>query len=85
MAGGMHGQGGVCGRRDGHCSGRYTSYWNAFLFNFLVTYQIITLLIKILFYSRLFWASLHDSMPFYKFPHRHDLRIWSIAPCIDAN
>ena len=24
MAGGMH------GRRDGHCSGRYASYWNAF-------------------------------------------------------
>ena len=26
MAGGMH------GIRDGHCSGRYASYWNAFLF-----------------------------------------------------
>ena len=26
MARGMH------GRRDGHCSGRYASYWNAFLF-----------------------------------------------------
>ena len=24
--------GGVHGRRDGHCSRRYTSYWNAFLF-----------------------------------------------------
>ena len=24
--------GGMCGRRDGHCSGRYTSYWNVFLF-----------------------------------------------------
>ena len=23
---------GVRGRRDGHCSGRYASYWNAFLF-----------------------------------------------------
>ena len=23
--------GGVNGRRDSHCSGRYTSYWNAFL------------------------------------------------------
>ena len=23
--------GGVHGRRDGHCSGRYASYWNAFL------------------------------------------------------
>ena len=43
MAGGMHGggrhvrQGGVWhrgimrGRRDGYCSGRYASYWNAFL------------------------------------------------------
>ena len=39
--GGMHGRGhvwwghawlgGMCGRRDGHCSGRYASYWNAFL------------------------------------------------------
>ena len=26
------GGGGVRGRRDGHCSGRYASYWNAFLF-----------------------------------------------------
>ena len=24
--------GGVRGRKDGHCSGRYESYWNAFLF-----------------------------------------------------
>ena len=37
MAGGyMHG-GGMCGggvhdRRDSHCSGRYASYWNAFLY-----------------------------------------------------
>ena len=36
--GGMHGKGacmaggGMRGRRDGHCSGRYASYWNAFLF-----------------------------------------------------
>ena len=34
--GGMHDEGGrlwqgVRGRRDGHCSGRYASYWNAFL------------------------------------------------------
>ena len=32
---GMHGGGGgvgMCGRRDNHCSGRYASYWNAFLF-----------------------------------------------------
>ena len=43
LQGGVHGrvhawQGGVCmvggmhGRRDDHCSGRYASYWNAFLF-----------------------------------------------------
>ena len=25
-------RGGVRGRRDGHCSGRHASYWNAFLF-----------------------------------------------------
>ena len=32
MVGGVHGKGGgVRGRRDGHCSGRYASYWNAFL------------------------------------------------------
>ena len=24
----MAGAGGVRGRRDGHCSGRYASYWN---------------------------------------------------------
>ena len=28
--GAMHG-GGMHGRRNGHCSGRYASYWNAFL------------------------------------------------------
>ena len=40
MAGGMHGRG-VCmrGRRDGHCSGRYASYWNAFLFNVFPLYK----------------------------------------------
>ena len=32
MAGGMRGRkGGMPARRDGHCSGRYASYWNAFL------------------------------------------------------
>ena len=41
LRGGMHGgdvhdrghawQGGMRGRRDGHCSRRYASYWNAFL------------------------------------------------------
>ena len=35
----MHGSKGACmagdlyGRRDGHCSGRYASFWNAFLFH----------------------------------------------------
>ena len=32
--GGVHGKGNMCGRRDGHCSGRYVSYWNAFLLLF---------------------------------------------------
>ena len=41
MAGGMHGGGHVWGgimhgRRDGHCSGRYASHWNAFLFRYLI-------------------------------------------------
>ena len=27
---GVHGRGGMHGRRDGHCSGWYASYWNAF-------------------------------------------------------
>ena len=40
MAGGVHVRGvhvrgacvgGMSGRRDGHCSGWYASYWNAFL------------------------------------------------------
>ena len=31
IASGMHGRG--HGRRDGHCSGWYASYWNAFLLN----------------------------------------------------
>ena len=31
MAGELH------GRRDGQCSGRYTPYWNAFLFFFTFT------------------------------------------------
>ena len=37
MVEGVHGSGGVHGRRDGHCSGRYASYWNAFLFNWKST------------------------------------------------
>ena len=32
MAGGHAWQGDMHSRRDGHCSGRYASYWNAFLF-----------------------------------------------------
>ena len=31
------GGGAVRGRKDGHCSGRYASYWNAFLFKFNMT------------------------------------------------
>ena len=31
------GRGGVCGRRDGHCSRQYASYWNAFLLVSFVT------------------------------------------------
>ena len=31
MAEGHAWQGGMCGRRDGHCSRCYASYWNAFL------------------------------------------------------
>ena len=38
VCGGVHGRG-VCGRRDGHCSGRYASYWNAFLLN-TISFQI---------------------------------------------
>ena len=41
MAGGMCGRGCVAGgihvRRDSHRSGRYTSYWNAFLFGWVMT------------------------------------------------
>ena len=30
--GGMHGKGGVRDAKNSNCSGRYASYWNAFLF-----------------------------------------------------
>ena len=33
IAGGVCGKGGVRGRKNGKCSGRYASYWNAFLLN----------------------------------------------------
>ena len=32
--------GGMRGRRDGLCSGRYASYWNAFLLNIETNYHI---------------------------------------------
>ena len=32
MAGGRAWWGGMRGSRDGHCGGRYASYWNAFLY-----------------------------------------------------
>ena len=32
MAGGACVAGGMHSRRDGHCSGRYASYWNVFFF-----------------------------------------------------
>ena len=42
--GGIHGRGcacmhvgGVNGRRDGHCSRWYASYWNAFLFGIILS------------------------------------------------
>ena len=42
MAGGMRGGGGgMRGRRDGHCSGRYASHWNAFLLNSVVTHYVL--------------------------------------------
>ena len=42
---GVHCMGGICSRRvddrgDGHCSGQYASYWNAFL---LKAYELIDL------------------------------------------
>ena len=43
MVGGMH------GRRDGHCSGRYASYWNAFLLGFrlqLLQYQLFSIALR---------------------------------------
>ena len=42
VVGVMHGKGGVRGRRDGHCSGRYASHWNAFLF-YSVSGQVIVI------------------------------------------
>ena len=39
----MHGRGcawrggGMRGRTDGHCSGQYASYWNAFVYSYMFT------------------------------------------------
>ena len=51
VGGSMHGrrctwQGGMCGRRDGHYSRQYTSYWNAFFLVFRFCHLIL-----ILYYS----------------------------------
>ena len=59
--GGMHGQGscvaggGVRGRRDGHCSGRYASYWNAFLF--LIQNQVVIIMCSFSLNRRLEWKN----------------------------
>ena len=34
-------RGAVRGRRDGHCSGWYASYWNAFLLNYQLLDQVV--------------------------------------------
>ena len=36
MTGGAYMAGSVHSRRDGHCSGWYTSYWNAFSFDLVL-------------------------------------------------
>ena len=53
--GGMHGkgcawQGGMRGRRHGHCSGRYASYWNAFLYKCDIICHILPKFIESLIY-----------------------------------
>ena len=35
-------QGDMRGRKDGHCSGRYASYWNAFLFIIFIHYEVLS-------------------------------------------
>ena len=36
-------QGGMNGRKDGHCSGQYASYWNAFLLQMItLSFQMIS-------------------------------------------
>ena len=58
MAVGMHGGGvmhdrwcawrggGLRDRRDSHCSGRYASYWNAFLLYSLCSTQIVSVFLQ---------------------------------------
>ena len=52
--------GGMRGRRDGHCRGRYASYWNAFLFSFSFrfsfnVYQRLSDFLLTLNWHFLFW------------------------------
>ena len=48
MHGGGHARGrGMRGRRDGHCSRRYASYWNASLFRYLIILWEVEVLIEI--------------------------------------
>ena len=60
MAGGMHvGKGGVGlhGRRDGHCSRWYASYWNAFLFP-IEFFAVFTKMIDLTFLPMLYtWTN----------------------------
>ena len=41
---------------DGHCSGRYASYWNAFLFIYLLTSLSFYLLISWFIYLFAYWS-----------------------------
>ena len=49
----MAGVGGVHGRRDGHCSGRYASYWNAFLLNDAETVVLMVRIQSLIAYSHI--------------------------------
>ena len=59
MTGGKHvGEGvGLHGRRDGHCSGWYASYWNAFLFP-IEFFAVFTKMIDVTFLPMLYtWTN----------------------------
>ena len=62
VTGGMHvgkGEGvvGLHGRRDGHCSGWYASYWNAFLFP-IEFFAVFTKMIDVTFLPMLYtWTN----------------------------